>query len=321
MLHIVDGDSALEALSNAQIPGSYLSWLDVLHDGPIPAALSLEDRVYVRATFIAACGWDNMRAVQMKFSKRNTTFEGARKKEPITLWFNAEVFDQLQLLEVLENLHEHGRSEDIFLVQTSQSITAMTPTIIQEHYQNRQPLNIQHLDYAKAVWDAFSAETPEELAQFIEKEQILFPFMNDAIRRFCNQYPSVENGLSKTERRCLQLVHEGVHNVVDLFRSNNELEAIPYMGDASYWLRLADLTQKPHALLQCETGDTFFQPQTVPTQQTFRDQRLFLTDAGLDVFQEQSDNVKLRGIDLWLGGVHLLGTQCWRWNGKEFIWA
>ena len=57
MLHIVNGDCAVEALRESGIEGGFLSWIDVLHDGPVPAGLSLEELSEVRADFIADCDW------------------------------------------------------------------------------------------------------------------------------------------------------------------------------------------------------------------------------------------------------------------------
>ena len=55
MLHIVNGDCAIEALKNSEIEWDFHSWLDVIHDGPVPEGLSLEELSEVRADFIADC--------------------------------------------------------------------------------------------------------------------------------------------------------------------------------------------------------------------------------------------------------------------------
>ena len=57
MLHIVNGDCAIEALKDSEIEGDFLSWLDVLHDRPVPKGLSLEKLSEVRADFIADYDW------------------------------------------------------------------------------------------------------------------------------------------------------------------------------------------------------------------------------------------------------------------------
>ena len=57
MLHIVNGDCAIEALKDSGIEGDFLSWLDVLHVGPVPEGLILEEQSEVRANFIGDCDW------------------------------------------------------------------------------------------------------------------------------------------------------------------------------------------------------------------------------------------------------------------------
>ena len=43
LLHIVSGDCAIEALRGSEIEGGFLSLMDVLHDGPVPEVLRLEE--------------------------------------------------------------------------------------------------------------------------------------------------------------------------------------------------------------------------------------------------------------------------------------
>ena len=57
ILNITNGDSAVNIMKQAGVPGAFLPWRDVLHDGPVPAGLSLEDLSMVRASFIANRGW------------------------------------------------------------------------------------------------------------------------------------------------------------------------------------------------------------------------------------------------------------------------
>jgi len=43
ILNITNGDCAVEIMKKADIPGTFLPWQDVLHDGPVPERLSLEE--------------------------------------------------------------------------------------------------------------------------------------------------------------------------------------------------------------------------------------------------------------------------------------
>ncbi len=42
-----------------------------------------------------------------------------------------------------------------------------------------------------------------------------------------------------------------------------------------------------------------------------------LTATGREVLEGRDDWVRIRGIDRWLGGVHLQGPEAaWRWDGE-----
>ena len=43
-----------------------------------------------------------------------------------------------------------------------------------------------------------------------------------------------------------------------------------------------------------------------------------LTEVGRKILAGQADNVRLYGIDRWLGGVHLQGSHAaWRWDDRR----
>src|ERR1700736_3884694 len=50
MLHITNGQSV--SLDRAGVPGRIIFWVDPLHDGPVPAGLSLEQLSRVRERFL-----------------------------------------------------------------------------------------------------------------------------------------------------------------------------------------------------------------------------------------------------------------------------
>lgn len=56
MLHITNGESVVEGFRQGSLAGRYLSWIDVLHEGPVPMCSSLEELSSIRARFIADIG-------------------------------------------------------------------------------------------------------------------------------------------------------------------------------------------------------------------------------------------------------------------------
>ena len=102
LLHIASGDCAIEALRDSEIEGDFLSWMDVLHDGPVPEELHLEELSDIRAKFIAECDWDSLQNAKDSFRKRDIVFHNCHKSDEVVLWNSFELFDQLHLLQLLD---------------------------------------------------------------------------------------------------------------------------------------------------------------------------------------------------------------------------
>ena len=102
MLHIVSGDCAIEALRDSEIEGDFLSWMDVLHGGPVPEELRLEELSDIRAKFIAECDWDSLEKAKDSFLKGDIVFHNCHKSDEVVLGNSFELFDQLHLLQLLD---------------------------------------------------------------------------------------------------------------------------------------------------------------------------------------------------------------------------
>lgn len=78
------------------------------------------------------------------------------------------------------------------------------------------------------------------------------------------------------------------------------------MGDATFWTRLERLASGERPLIRISGR---------PTNGRLPDGEIVLTDDGRRVLAGEADWVALNGIDVWLGGVHLVGREVeWRWD-------
>ena len=102
MLHIVNGDCAIEALKDSGIEGDFLSWLDVLHDGLVPERLSLKELFEVRADFIADYNWSVVEKAKNAFQKRYIVFRKFHEYDEVVLWNSLELFDRFHIIQLLD---------------------------------------------------------------------------------------------------------------------------------------------------------------------------------------------------------------------------
>ena len=105
MLHVTNGDSVVESWRSVGMPGVYLPWRDVLHDGAVPRRETLEQMSDVRARELIRIGFgngDNYEKMRAGFTERDGTLAAFRDHEEVVLWFEHDLYDQLQLLQILD---------------------------------------------------------------------------------------------------------------------------------------------------------------------------------------------------------------------------
>src|SRR5690349_18699938 len=98
VLHITNGDAAAERIRQGGIPGDILPWRDILHDGPTPSGLSIEELSRIRGEYLASAGFGSIDEIMEQLEKRNALLARAHEYSQIILWFEADLYDQLQLV-------------------------------------------------------------------------------------------------------------------------------------------------------------------------------------------------------------------------------
>src|SRR6185295_20229923 len=112
VLHITNGDVAGGLLQHAIAGrlianGPVVPWLDVLHEGPVCAGRGLDELSRERAAFIAACGWGPLSEVASSFERRDALLRTAPTHDEVVLWFEHDLYDQLQLIQLLDWFAAH----------------------------------------------------------------------------------------------------------------------------------------------------------------------------------------------------------------------
>jgi len=97
-LHVANGTSTTMTIEAAGIPGLLSIWADVLYEGPVPGGSSDDELAAVRAEFLA--GDDPVDPVNDLRRWRQAIVEHDAYDE-LVLWFEHDLFDQLDLIQVL----------------------------------------------------------------------------------------------------------------------------------------------------------------------------------------------------------------------------
>ena len=303
MLHVTNGDSTVEGLRQAPVVGDIVAWRDVLHEGPVPALSPAELRP-VRAQFLATM--DELAAATVEadlFARDERLATALEAEERVVLWFEHDLYDQLQLLQILAGLPDRSVGVELICVGSFPGrpgfagLGELDPDELASLWPVRTPVVGEHVRAARAAWDVFRAPDPRGLARAAAAPDERLPYVAPALRRLLEELPGARDGLSRTERQLLAAVAAGARTREQAFLAAAASEEAPFLGDATAFDRLDELAQGPHPLV---TG------------------ALALTDAGAEVLAGRADRVALNGFDRWLGGVHLrAGDGLWRWDAAR----
>jgi hypothetical protein len=208
------------------VAGAFLPWRDVLHEGPVRAGLPLEKLSRSRAVFIADAGWGRLQDVLAQFEARDAQFRRAGRHDEIVLWFEHDLHDQLQLIQVLDGLAEL-RGPPVSLVCEAEYLGTMAPARAVELFALRSPVTRRHLQEAQEAWAAFRSSDPAGIDP--RKPQVL-RFLGAALTRHLQEFPWTTDGLSLLERRVLRALEAGPLEFAALVRAVAEEPA--FLGDA-----------------------------------------------------------------------------------------
>jgi hypothetical protein len=315
MLHVTNGDCAAERIRAAGVEGTLLPWRDVLHDGPVPAGLPLERLSAVRAEFIAGGAAGTVDEVRRSFAERDRTLAASGGEDEVVLWFEHDLYDQLQLIQVLDWFADHPHPR-LSLINPPEYLGSMGEERARELFQARQPVTPGQLALGRWAWDAFRSADPRHLETVLCADDAgELPHLAAALFRLLEEYPAVGSGLSRSQEQILIAFSAGPRTLRDAYPdAHHKVEDAVWMGDWSFASLVDALASGATPLLAYEDGAPVAEDDPEGTME----RRAAITEAGREVLAGRADAVWMNGIDRWIGGVHLSGREIpWRWDADE----
>jgi hypothetical protein len=310
--HVANGTSVTGTFEAAGIPGTSSIWSDVLYEGPVPGGLSDADLMDVRARFLGEPQdqpWNDL-------GHWRSMIERSDAYDELILWFEHDLFDQLNLIQLLDWIPDRVRRERVVSLicigsfpghPTFKGLGELMPQELGSLLDTRQPVTNAQYSLATRAWQAFREPSPEALDSLRRADTSALPFLAAALTRFLQEYPWTSDGLSRSERRLLELAHGDGIRLAAAFPKMDDGENAYYITDGSLVSTADALCAASPALLTSSGG--------AAGAVDLRHTSVAVTDTGRAVLARAQDRVQICGIDRWLGGVHLSGRNgLWRWD-------
>jgi hypothetical protein len=295
----------------ARIPGAVSIWADPLHDGPVPGNLTDEGLLEVRARHLGGVDEPSFTDTVNGLRSWRRTIAALDDYRELVLWYEHDLFDQLNLIHLLTWIRDRlPETKKVSLICVDsfpgrpafKGLGELTARELAPLLDVRQRVTPAQYALAERAWRAFREPTPEQLDRLRQSDTAALPFLAAALTRFLQEYPWTSDGLSRSERRLLQLASEGATSLSSAFPRMDEGQRAYYVTDTSLNELANGLAETTPPLLTTAGGEGLHRTVAI-------------TDTGRAVLAGELDRVATCGLDRWFGGVHLhSGSEMWRWD-------
>lgn len=317
ILHIRCGDDILAKLKEAGLPGEMIRWADALCQGPTPGGLNEHEWRRVRAQHAKDFGGMPYDEGMEFLRKQDENLQRFRHHDEIVLWFEHDMFDQVVLIYLLDWFAQQDVGQRrLLLICPNQHLGFMDREQLAQLYPTRQPVTAQQIGLSRRAWQAFCATDPRQIEDLVSGDTSALPFLRQALVRHLQEFPSVYNGLNRTEQNALDAIKSGITEPKQLFQEIQRREESAWLGDSMFWPYLEQMAIGTDALLKIEGVGPWVNESTEPSTRF-----IHITEQGRRVLHGEADWGGLKGLDRWLGGVHLQGKHVmWRWDcGRQAL--
>ena len=322
-LHIRCGDDILENLTAGGIAGDKIKWFDALSEGPLHRHPTDRARQKERAAWGAMRFDIPMTELYRDLMGQDWRVDQAVHYDETVLWFEADLFDQLILVYLLNRLAPLRRQTRLSLICIGSfpgvkrfiGLGQLGPAQLATLFPRRRPVTPGQLRLARRAWDALLEPEPLALSRIGAMRSTALPFLPAAVRRYLAEYPSVRNGLARTEQLALEAIAAGAKTGADVFLAVQNRERRPYMGDTMLYAVLRGLAGGRFPAI----AGTPKKLSRLPPDQ-FARQPLRLTETGRGLLANQLDWFAVSGVIRQIGGVTMRGAgPRWRWDTRRRV--
>lgn len=212
-LHITNGDSFTQRLQGLPVKGDIITWREMLCEGKTETNVGSESFWKTRFDFLHKNYNVSKSWFVEKTLKEYRSLCNHKQQDQIILWFEYDLFCQINMLAVISWLKTNRRHAEISLICSGNeddtdklySLNELSDEQLMARFDNRTILSQDDIEYADYVWQLYCSDNPIRLENLTDFENYHFDYLSEALLVHLKRFPSIKNGLNEQENSMLEL--------------------------------------------------------------------------------------------------------------------
>jgi len=212
-LHITNGNSLTDYLRELDFTEDILTWQEMLCEGPTIPKIDSEDFFNLRSEFLKE--YYDIEVDSKELQKELSKLDNTEAYTEINLWFEYDLFCHINLLGVINLLHQKNIKKPLYLIcsgrvkgeKNLKALAELNPEQLKTHYENKVLLIQDDIDLAIALWRTYCGKDHNILKPYIVTNSS-FKYMSNCLKAHLKRFPHQQSGLNVLEDNILRLVRD-----------------------------------------------------------------------------------------------------------------
>ena len=210
-LHITNGSSLTEYLQELSIHGDILTWEEMLCEGPMVAGIDSDAFLSTRKAFLNTTY--DIEIDEYEYKEELNKLNNTEQYSEIVLWFEYDFFCHINLIGVINLLHQREIKLPLYLVcsgriegeQGLKGLSELNPDQLLKHYKDKIKLTNEDIELSITLWRTYCGKDHNLLKPYIIKKSS-FNYLSNCLKAHLKRFPDSENGLCALEQNILEIV-------------------------------------------------------------------------------------------------------------------
>lgn len=212
-LHITNGNNLTDYLIELDYTGNFLTWQEMLCEGPTTEQINKEEFFNLRKDFLS--DFYDIEINENELKKELDILNHTDQFQQIVLWFEYDLFSHINLIAIISLLKQKNIILPLYLVCSGRvkgesvlkGLAELKPEQLHGHYENKIALSKEDIDLMNSLWRIYCGKDHNLFKPFIVKKSS-FPYLANCLKAHLQRFPDSVTGLSTLEMHTLHIISD-----------------------------------------------------------------------------------------------------------------